>query len=246
MNKNKHQYNHSMTGKPERLDCGSKYIKGRNKHVRRKTEMAENAKNNNEGGSAKMSFNAIGDSFAGRRDGRRRQNVNFERTLDFIGISNTSQQNNVLGFGAPGGGLSGLFKTMNNPTNPSNNFTSAAEAMGGDFGGGLKRTNSIFQRPSFENQSFHLRHNSVGNTKKNIRHFETETGGKLDALEESKVPVGQTFDERVNKNQMSIYNSYDANRGEKRRTHSMSFNFKGNPFHFRRTLSKIPEFMDRK
>ena len=35
------------------------------------------------------------------------------------------------------------------------------------------------------------------------------------------------------------------NKENNRRTHSMSFNFNGNPFHFRRTLSKIPQFPTR-
>lgn len=78
---------------------------------------------------------------------------------------------------------------------------------------------------------------------KQNNHFETEGEAKVEGLEESKIPAGRTFDARNEiKQSMSINESFDARKRENnRRTHSMSFNFNGNPFHFRRTLSKPPQ-----
>ena len=166
MHKTKHQYNHSMTGKPERIDYGSKYVKGKNKHVRRKTELTDFEKANVDNNpNPKSPINAFENSFSKGRDLRRQPNISLERTLDFIGMGESNQQNTILGVTGSNAHLSGLFKTMNNQNLASNNFATAAEAMGTQYGSNGRRTNSIFQRPTFDNRTFHTRHNSVGVSK---------------------------------------------------------------------------------
>ena len=194
MHKSKHQYTHSMTGKPERIDYGSKYVKSKNKHIRRKTELTDNEKANFDNNpNPRSPINAFENAFANRRDGRRQPNISIERTLDFIGIGGSNQANNIFGVTGGNAHLSGLFRTMNTGNPPGNNYTSAAEAMGMQFGSSVRRTNSIFQRPTFDNRTFHTRHNSVGINNKQNNHFETEVEAKVEGLEENKVQVGRTF-----------------------------------------------------
>jgi len=244
MNKSKHQYNHSVVGKPEKLEPNSKFIKGKKKHSRRQTELINMNKSNE---AYNYGDSATNDIFGGRTGNRRRMNVNFERTLDFIGIGN-NQGASHLGFNNASAGLSGLFRTMN-AIGPSNhNFASAAEAMGGEFNSGLGRSNSIFGRPRNQNQSFHARHSSVSVVKQAGQHFDTEIDAQFNALEESKQNrVGNTYDERSHKRGVSMYSTFDQTKNQTtRRKNNMSFNFGGNPFHFRRTISKVPSFMERK
>lgn len=170
--------------------------------------------------------NSFGTSNEPRRGGRRRNISNFNSTA--------------------GGGLSGLFRTMNAVSGPNNNFMSAAEAMGDDNIGGLNRSSSIFNRPS-RNNITHIRHSSMNVDKEPGRHFETEVDGKFEGLEEQKVQGVNTFDQRHQKNSLSMYNTFDAAKNQRnRRTNSMSFNFMGNTFQFRRTISREPTLVNRK
>lgn len=183
------------------------------------------------------------------RKNNRRNNISFDRTFDFFGFGNSAQPNNILNINnSNNNGLSGLFKTMNAVQDKSNNFNSAAEAMGMDFGGALQKPNSIFGRSiGGLTASFHNRHNSASIDKK-VKYFETEIDGKLDSLENSKLPDQQTFDERRRKQEMTINNTMDIPKrsNTSRRTNSMAFNLASNPFHFRRTISRIPTNTDRK
>lgn len=183
------------------------------------------------------------------RKNNRRNNISFDRTFDFFGFGGSSQQNNILNINTSNNnGLSGLFKTMNVGPDKSNNFNSAAEAMGMEIGGGLQRSNSIFGRSiGGITAYFHNRHNSA-NIDKKEKYFETEVDGKLDPLDSNKLPNQQTFDERRRKQEMTMNNTMDIpnKHNTSRRTNSMAFNLANNPFHFRRTISRIPTNTDRK
>lgn len=243
MHKPKHQHNNSVSDKRPRLEYSSKHVKGKHKHSRRKTELAGMVKASSDIGG-QDSNNAKTDAFGSRtfhRRGVRRHNFNIERTLDFIGIGISNQQNNAQN-DVPNAGFAELFRTMNNNSNnQNNNFISAAEAMGS----GLQRSNSIFTKPF--SQSFHTRHNSVTIAKNQSRRFETEIENKVEELEENKLPMGSTFDMSNRGNNQLFFNTFDnPNSVKNRRTNSMAFNMNGNTFHFRRTVSKIPSFMERK
>lgn len=252
MHKTKHQHTNSVSSKRPRLECSSKHVKRKNKHSRTKSELigSQNAVkyDNSPPDPFTSNDNAFGMNMGARR-GVRMPNVNLERTLDFIGMGSSNQQNNnVFGLNASNSNISGLFRTLNNSSNQiNNNFASAAEAMGGELGVGLQRSSSIFTRPFGQSNSFHNRHNSVTYSKRHGRHFETEIDDHLEGLEENKISSGKTFDERHAPANFSIYNSYDVGGNQRdRRTNSMSFNFGGGSFHFRRTISRVPAFMERK
>jgi hypothetical protein len=173
----------------------------------------------------------------------RRHNISFDKTFDFFGFGGTVQQNNINTNNAN----NGLLSTMNVPQDKSKMFVSAAEAMGMDNAPEPQKSNSIFGR-SFGGltASFHNRHNSAS-TGKTVKHFETEVDGRFDSLEQRASP-GHTFDERKRREGMSMDITMDVpdKQTASRRTNSVSFNFGGNPFHFRRTISRGPNNTDRK
>lgn len=250
MQKGKHQHSKSLSNNKSKIEYSSKHVK-KQKHSRKRTELVgmtkANANENVASGLTKSNTNAF-DTNNGNLRGIRRNNVSMERTFDIFGMANNQNPSNVLNFNATGNGLSNFFRTMNGPASAQkSNFVSAAQAMGGDIENGVGRTSSIFARPFGITRSFHARHNSENITKVPSRHFETEIEEKSNGLEENKFQPGNTFDERVKGNGLNFNQTLDIQRTIKnRRTNSVSFNFGGNPFHFRRTLSKVPTFMDRK
>jgi hypothetical protein len=243
MHKSKHHHNNSVSDKRPRLEYSSKHVKGKHKHSRRKTELVGMVKASSEieGQDPNKAKTDVFGSRTFHRRGVRRHNFNIERTLDFIGIGSSNQQNNPQN-DAANSGFAELFRTINNnPNNQNSNFISAAEAMGS----GLQRSNSIFAMPF--SQSFHNRHNSVTVAKNQSRRFETEIQNKVEELEENKLPMGNTFDMSNRGNNQLFFNTFDnPNSVKNRRRNSMAFNMNGNTFHFRRTISKIPSFIDRK
>jgi len=268
MQKSNHQRNYSASNKRPKLEFNSKHVKGKNKHARRQTELTGMAKTNQDGvindGISPKPDAFIENSLHNRT--KRRPNFNFEKTLDFIGIGGTNMQNSQTNeANLNNNGFSEYFRTMNvNLNQQNNNFSTAAEAMGIDGSAGLQKSNSIsnylknnvthrhhptssmLPRTGTFDQKSHSRHNSAS-ISKSRKKFETEIEHKGEDFEAGGMKFGQTFDEGNRHRNMPIYNSYDNSemRHTNQRNNSISFNFKGNPFYFRRTISKIPTFMDR-
>ena len=187
---NQSHSNHANSKRP-RVEFNSKHIKGKKKHMRMKSELVGGTKKNLRDQSQNFDVgdsSPFGKNINNQRRGGRRNNLSIENTFDFFGFKSSNPQNNVLN--ASNTDLSGLFRTMNaEQRQKNNNFTSAAEAMGGDNGRAPQRSSFIFSRPFGFANSFHNRHNSVNlENKKNNSYFETEVDHRLDSLENNKLP----------------------------------------------------------
>lgn len=194
-------------------------IKGKKTHTRRHTEFNTKANPNNN--DTNTFDNSVSNEIFGRAvNARRRLNVNFEKTMDFLGISNNNHANNTMGGNNQSPGAAVLFRTLHaNSIFGNQNYQSAEMAMEGDsYSGGFSRS-SFFGIPRRQNSTFHSRHASVTVNKTVGKHFDTEGESQFNGLEENKESSkkgGMTFDER-NKDQnhkrsSSMFSSFDQSR----------------------------------
>lgn len=160
-------------------------IKGKKTHSRRHTEFTtKGMPYNNDTNSFD---NSVSNEIFGRNaNAKGRLNINFEKTMDFLGISN-NQASNTMGGNNQSNNAAGIFRTLHaNSIFGNQNYQSAEMAMEGDsYSGGLSRS-SFFGIPRRQQTTFHSRHGSVTVNKTVGKHFDTDGESQFNGLEDSK------------------------------------------------------------